>query len=74
MSSILHGIVKQGVIIPSDVLPEGTCVEIRICDPAASFTDEEQAEFDSWDRAGAGTIETIERLADEMEPVTASPT
>lgn len=64
MSNAITGIVTNGVIVPSSPLPEGTPVDIQV---RLEFTPEEQEEFDAWERAGAGTIEMVERLAEEME-------
>ena len=63
MPNIITGTVKNGVIIPNTPLPEGTAVEIHVQD-TAEIPPELQEEFDDWERAGAGTIELIERLAE----------
>jgi hypothetical protein len=60
----ITGIVASGVIIPSSPLPEGTHVEIHV---RLEFTPEEREEFEAWERASAGSIEMVERLADEMD-------
>jgi hypothetical protein len=51
-------------IVPSSPLPEGTHVEIHV---RLEFTPEEREEFEAWERASAGSIEMVERLADEMD-------
>jgi hypothetical protein len=66
MPDVITGVVKNGVVIPNSPLPEGTCVEIHVPDTLAIPPDL-QEEFDDWERAGAGTIEMVERLAEEME-------
>ncbi len=64
MTPTITGIVASGVIIPSSPLPEGTHVEIHV---RLEFTPEEREEFEAWERASAGSIEMVERLADEMD-------
>jgi hypothetical protein len=64
MHQTITGIVANGVIVPSSPLPEGTPVEIQV---RLEFTPEEREEFDDWERAGAGNIEMIESMADEMD-------
>ena len=66
MPETITGIVKNGVIIPDTQLPEGTSVEIRV-PSTPEIPPELQEEFDAWERAGAGSIELVEKLADEME-------
>jgi hypothetical protein len=53
MSIIVAGFVKNGVVVPNAPLPEGAFVEVHV--------------VDDWERAGAGTIEMVERLAEDME-------
>ena len=67
MSSTVTGIVTNGVVVPSSPLPEGAHVEIHMQPAASEISPELQEEFDGWERAGAGTIEMVERLAEEME-------
>jgi hypothetical protein len=69
MSTTITGVVTNGVVVPSSPLPEGEKVEIRLQPVRAGVSLEIQEEFDDWERAGAGTVEMIERLADEMEAV-----
>ena len=63
MTTTITGVVANGVIVPSSILPEGTRVEIHLIAVDAEL----QEEFDGWDRAGAGTIEMIEEMAERME-------
>jgi hypothetical protein len=67
MSTTITGIVTNGVIVPSLPLPEGANVEIRLKPIRPEVPPELQEEFDGWERASAGTIEMVERLAEEME-------
>jgi hypothetical protein len=67
MSSTITGVVINGVIVPSVPLPEGARVEIQLQPNPPTASPELQEEFDAWERAGAGTIEMVERLAEEME-------
>jgi hypothetical protein len=64
MSQTIAGIVTNGVVVPSSPLPEGARVEIQV---RHEFTPEEQEEFDAWQRASAGSLEMVERLAEEIE-------
>jgi hypothetical protein len=63
--SIVTGVVINGVVVPNTPLPEGATVEIQIQRP--QLPPDLQEELDGWDRAGAGTVEMVERLAEEME-------
>ena len=65
MQAVVQGTVKDGVIVPEGPLPEGARVEIRLL--PIEIPPELQEEFDDWDRASAGTIELVERLAQEGE-------
>jgi len=67
MSAIVAGFVKNGVVVPNAPLPEGAFVEVRVIRGAIEVPPELQEEFDAWERAGAGTLEMVERLAEEME-------
>jgi hypothetical protein len=66
MSLVTLGTVQNGVVVPNVPLPEGARVEIHVQGPLAIPPDL-QEELDDWERAGAGTIEMIERLADEAQ-------
>ena len=66
MSTTITGVVTNGVVVPSSPLPEGASVEIHL-QVRPEVTAELQEEFDGWERAGAGTVEMVERLAEEME-------
>jgi hypothetical protein len=61
------GFVKNGVVVPNAPLPEGAFVGIHIIHAPTEVPPELQEEFDEWDRASAGTVEMIERLAEEMD-------
>jgi hypothetical protein len=65
--STISGIVINGVVVPNTPLPEGARVEIQLQGNRQSVPPELQEEFDGWERAGAGTVEMVERLAEEME-------
>ena len=67
MSAIVAGFVKNGVVVPNAPLPEGAFVEVRVIRGAIEVPPELQEEFDAWERAGAGTLEMVERLAEAME-------
>jgi hypothetical protein len=67
MSTPITGVVTNGVIVPNSPLPEGARVEIHLQPARPEVPPDLQEEFDAWERAGAGTIEMVERLAEEME-------
>ncbi len=67
MSSTITGVVTNGVVVPNSPLPEGAVVEIRLQPVRPETPPELQEEFDGWDRASAGTVEMVERLAESME-------
>jgi hypothetical protein len=66
MSSPITGVVTNGVIVPNSPLPEGTRVEIRLQPVRPDVPPDLQEEFDDWERAGAGTVEMVERLAEDI--------
>jgi hypothetical protein len=66
MSTTITGVVTNGVVVPNSPLPEGARVEIQV-KARPEVTPELQEELDGWQRASAGTLEMVERLAEEME-------
>jgi hypothetical protein len=68
MSTIVSGIVKDGLIIPSTPLPEGARVEILVTEAGLEIPGDLQAEFEAWDRSSAEALALVERLAAEEEP------
>jgi hypothetical protein len=67
MSVTVAGFVKNGVVVPNGPLPEGAFVGIQIIHAPTEIPPELRDEFADWERASAGTVETVERLAEEME-------
>ena len=65
MAQTIWGIVKNGVVVPIQPLPEGMPVQITVLDKPVEFTPEEREEFDAWALAGAQALELVERLAEE---------
>jgi len=65
MSRTITGIVTNGVVVPNSPLPEGAQVEIPLQPVRPDVPLELQEEFDGWERAGAGTVEMVERLAED---------
>jgi hypothetical protein len=65
MALTVCGIVKNGIVVPLQPLPEGMPVQITVPDGQLEFTPEEQEEFDAWERASAQRLELVERLATE---------
>jgi hypothetical protein len=67
MATTVWGVVKDGLVAPSSPLPEGARVEIHLCAVPPEVPPELQEELDAWQRAGAKSLELVERLAQEME-------
>jgi hypothetical protein len=67
MPVTVAGFVKNGLVVPNAPLPEGAFVEVHVIHEAIEVPPELRAEFDEWERAGAGSLEMVERLADEMD-------
>jgi hypothetical protein len=67
MSVTVAGFVKNGLVVPNAPLPEGAFVEVHVIHGPIEVPPELQEEFDAWERAGAGTLEMVERLADETD-------
>jgi hypothetical protein len=63
MSAFIGGVVKNGVIVPDQQLPEGARVSIALQPEPLTFTPEERAEFEAWNRASDKALELVERLA-----------
>ena len=67
MSTIVSGVVKDGLIVPSTPLPEGARVEILVAENQTEIPETLQAEFEAWDRSSADALALVERLANEGE-------
>jgi hypothetical protein len=67
MSITVAGFVKNGVVVPNAALPEGAFVEVHVIHGPIEVPPELQAELDAWQRAGAESLELVERLAGERE-------
>ena len=67
MATLITGIVKDGVVVPSVPLPEGTFVEIHLHDATLAVPPELQEELNAWDRASDHALDVVERLAEEMD-------
>ncbi len=67
MSIVVAGFVKNGVVVPNAPLPEGAFVEVHVINGPIEVPPELQAELDAWQLAGAGTLEMVERLAEEAD-------
>ena len=67
VDSIVSGIVKGGLVVPSSPLPEGAQVEIRLREAPLEVPPELQEELQAWQRGSANALEMVERLAQEME-------
>jgi hypothetical protein len=67
MSTIISGIVRDGLVVPNTPLPEGARVEIFVAEAQVEVPDALQAEFDAWDRSSAEALALVEGLAIEGE-------
>ncbi len=67
MPDIVAGFVKNGVVVPNTLLPEGAFVEVHVLRGPIEVPPELQERFDAWDRTSAGALELVERLAQEGE-------
>jgi hypothetical protein len=67
MATATWGVVRNGVVVPHGSLPEGAWVQLTIPTERIEFTPEELAEFEAWDRASDEALESVERIAEEME-------
>jgi hypothetical protein len=67
MSTTITGVVTNGVVVPKSPLPEGARVEIYLQSARPEVPPDLQEEFDDLERAGAGTVEMVETLAEELE-------
>ena len=65
MAVTVWGIVKEGLVVPQESLPEGARVQIVVPDSGEEMPPELRAELDAWDRASAKALELVERLASE---------
>ena len=63
MTSTVWGVVKEGIIVPDSILPEGARVEIRLPDTVPHVSDELRAEVEAWGRASDDALALVEHLA-----------
>jgi len=65
---VIPGVVKGGLVVPQNdtPLPDGAHVEIVL--GAAEVTQELQAEFDRWDKAGDEAWSMIDQWEKEEQP------
>jgi hypothetical protein len=66
MSTTITGVVTNGVIVPSSLLPEGAHVEIHLND-ALEVPAELHEELAAWQQASVEALALVERLAEEEE-------
>ena len=67
MDTTVWGVVKNGLIVPSSPLPEGSRVEIRLCQGPPEVPKELQEELAAWQQGSAEALALVERLAEEEE-------
>jgi hypothetical protein len=65
MATTIWGVVKDGRIVTNSPLPEGACVEIRVCEGSPEMPPDLREELEPWDLASAKALDLIERLAGE---------
>ena len=63
MSTIVSGVVKDGLVVPNSPLPEGARVEILLAEAGTDIPEPLRAEFEAWDRSSADALALVERLA-----------
>ncbi len=68
MLETVQGVVKEGVVVPEERLPEGARVEIRVLPTRLEMPAEWREEMEGWDRASAKALDLVERLAEEGDP------
>ena len=68
--NILHGVVRNGVIIPDKgvFLPDGADVEIHFLNGDAKIPDVLRTEFAAWDKAGTDAWAMIDEWENEDAP------
>ncbi len=67
MATTIWGVVKEGCVVPSSPLPEGAHFEIRLTEAHSELPEDLREEIEAWNRAGAGALDLMERLAIEGE-------
>jgi hypothetical protein len=67
MTTLVSGVVKNGLIVPSSPLPEGARVEILVAEARLDISADLQAEFEAWDRSSSDALALVEQLAIEGE-------
>lgn len=65
MASMIEGVVKDGLVVPSSPLPEGARVEIRLCEVTPEVPPKLQEELAAWQQASANALARVEQLAQE---------
>jgi len=65
MSITIAGIVKNGVVVPNEPLPDGAYVEIVLSHQPPDVPPELQEELAAWQRASANALALVEQLAQE---------
>jgi hypothetical protein len=61
MSEKIDGVVRNGVIVPDERLPEGARVSIVLQPHPPTFTPEERAEFEAWNRVSDKALERVDQ-------------
>jgi hypothetical protein len=65
VGKVVEGYVRDGQIVLSEPLPDGTAVEVRVVAPPGEFTPKEREEFEAWRTIGAEALERFERMMAE---------
>jgi hypothetical protein len=69
MSTIISGIVTNGVVVPNSPLPEGARVNIQVQPNRLDVPPELAQELAAWQQGSAEALALVERLADEDETI-----
>jgi len=66
MSLSISGVVRNGVVVPSNPLPEGTHVQIHPI-VETDVPPDLQEELTAWQQASANALALVEKMAEEDE-------
>jgi hypothetical protein len=67
VGKVVAGYVRDGHVILTEPLPDGTAVDVRVTAMPGEFTPEERAEFEAWNQLSHRALERVEQMAEEWE-------
>jgi hypothetical protein len=67
VGKVVEGYVRNGHVVLSEPLPDGTAVEVRVVASPGEFTPEEREEFEAWQAVGAESLRRFEQMMEEEE-------